>query len=82
MVDGLAVGIGYAEMKKQTQYTTAVGASSDNQDEGTAYITYAIGGLKVGAQRGVVNTEGTGETNYDNEYLGVSYAVSDSLSIS
>ena len=45
-------------------------------------MNYAFGGLKVGAQRGVHNTSGTGEISYDNEYLGISYAVSDNLSIS
>ena len=81
MVDGLNVGIGYAEMKKQTQYTTAVGASSDNQDEGTAYATYAYGPIKVGYQVGAVSV-GTSNTLYKNNYLGVSYQVTDNLSVS
>ena len=77
MVEGLDIGFGYTE--KNNNGTTATGA---DVHEGTAYINYAIGALKVGAQRGVVDTDATAETQYDNEYIGVSYAVNDSLSVS
>jgi outer membrane protein OmpU len=79
-VDGLDIGAGYATQSHHND--TATTADGQDVHEGTVYATYAFGGLKVGAQKGVVNTEGTGETNYENDYLGVSYAVSDNLSIS
>ena len=79
-VDGLDVGVGYATTEHHNDTT----ATADSQDvhEATAYVNYAFGALKVGAQKGAVNTEGTGETNYENDYLGISYAVSDNLSVS
>ena len=44
-------------------------ADSQDSDEATAYLTYSIGGLSVGAQRSVDNTSGTGEVlYYDKEY--------------
>ncbi len=78
-VDGLDFGAGYAHID---HHNDTDASDSQDVDEGTFYINYAFGGLKVGAQRGVTNTAGTGEISYDNEYLGVSYAVSDNLSIS
>ena len=79
-VDGLDIGAGYAHLSHHND--TATTADSQDVHEGTFYVNYAFGGLKVGAQRGVHNTSGTGEISYDNEYLGISYAVSDNLSIS
>ncbi len=78
-VDGLDIGAGYATI---SHHNDTDAADSQDVHEGTFYVNYAFGGLKVGAQRGVHNTSGTGEISYDNEYLGVSYAVSDNLSIS
>ena len=78
-VDGLDIGAGYATI---SHHNDTDAADSQDVHEGTFYVNYAFGGLKVGAQRGVTNTSGTGEISYDNEYLGVSYAVSDNLSIS
>ena len=79
-VDGLDIGVGYAELSHHND--TAGAANSQDVVEGTAYATYAFGGLKVGYQKGAVNTAGTGETNYVTEYIGASYAISDNLSIS
>jgi len=77
-VDGLSFGLGGSEMENHD-----TGAANDrDQSEGTAYVNYAIGAFKVGAQRGVVSIGGTSETVYDTEYYGVSYAISDNLSIS
>jgi outer membrane protein OmpU len=75
-VDGLDVGVGYAVINHDSGV-----ASNQDQHEGTAYATYAFGGLKVGYQKGGVS-EGTGTKNYENEYMGVSYAISDNLTVS
>ena len=76
-VEGLDIGVGYANQSHHND--TATTADGQDVHEGTAYITYAIGGLKVGAQRGVVDTDATAETQYDNEYIAVSYAVNDRI---
>ena len=77
-VEGLDIGLGGSK-QNNTDTTTA---NDRDVVEGTAYATYAIGGLKVGAQRGVRDEGGLSSTTYDNEYLGISYAISDNLSIS
>jgi hypothetical protein len=79
-VDGLDIGLGYATTEHHND--TATTADSQDVDEGTVYANYAFGGLKVGVQKGAYATAGTAETNYENDYLGISYAVSDAVSIS
>ena len=76
-VEGLNVGVGYAMLEKD-----AILAATQDQDEGTAYVTYAIGGLTLGYQKGAVGIDGATESHIVNEYYGVSYAISDNLSIS
>ena len=76
-VDGLDMGVGYAILNNTT--TTA---TDRDQTEGTAYAKYSYGGLSVGGQKGVVDVAGTSEAQYHNEYIGVSYAINDDLSIS
>ena len=80
MVDGLEFGLGHSHTDHHND--TAGAADSQDSDEGTAYLKYSIGGLSLGAQRSVDNTSGTGEVLYDTEYYGVSYAISDNLSVS
>jgi len=80
-IDGLAVGIGYAKLEKTDNASTdAVKQGSPDQDEGTAYLTYAYGPLKLGYQIGAVSTGAN--ALYKTQYYGVSYAVSDNLSVS
>ncbi len=79
MVEGLDVGVGYYE-----QETDSVSTSGTyHSDEGTAYIKYSTGPVSVGYQKGVVvNSAGSEETQYTNEYIGISYKISDDLSVS
>ena len=79
MVEGLDVGVGVYE-----QETDSVsGAGTYHADEGTAYIKYSTGPVSVGYQKGVVvNSAGSEETQYTNEYIGISYKISDDLSVS
>jgi len=80
-VDGLAAGVGYAKLeKKDNASTESVKQGSPDQDEGTAYLTYAYGPLKLGYQIGAVSTGAN--ALYKTQYYGVSYAVSDNLSVS
>lgn len=76
-VDGLSIGVGYANL----HYDLAA-PSENNQHEGTAYVKYAYGPLTVGYQVGAVAEQGLGGQSYKNRYLGVSYAVTDDLSVS
>ncbi len=79
MVDGLDVGVGYFDQDTESTVTTG----NYGQDEGTAYIKYSTGPVSVGFQRGVVSIQGaTSETSYDNEMFGISYKISDDLSVS
>jgi outer membrane protein OmpU len=79
-VDGLSLGAGYALLNKSSKEAAAV--SNSDQTEGTVYAKYSYGGLTVGAQRGVVDIAAANNTTFDTEYLGISYAVSDNLSLS
>ena len=80
MVDGLSLGAGYAMLAKNANSV----ANADDLDvhEGTLYAKYSTGGLSVGIQRGVVAQAGANDTSFDSTYLGISYAVSDNLSVS
>jgi len=79
MVEGLDVGVGFYE--QETDSTVDTGTY--HADEGTAYIKYSTGPVSVGYQRGVVvNSAGAEETQYKNEYIGISYKISDDLSVS
>jgi len=78
MVEGLDIGVGYANLDKYDASTGEIG-----QEEGTYYVKYATGPVSIGYQRGVVNSSsGTADTMYDNRYMGISYKISDDLSVS
>ena len=79
-VDGLSAGIGVAEKNYDLKATG--GNPSTEQSEGTAYLKYAIGPLTVGAQYAHVTKSGLGNETYKNKIWGISYAVSDDLSVS
>ena len=75
-VEGLNVGAGYYKANYDL-----VG-SGDAKEEGTVYATYAYGPVTVGYQVGALSLKGKGNAAYKNEYYGISYAVSDDLSLS
>jgi len=75
-VEGLSMGAGYAELNYD------VPGIQDKRTEGTIYATYAYGPLTVGYQVGGVGLQGNGAASYKNTYAGISYAVSDDLSVS
>jgi len=76
-VEGLNIGFGAAQKNTQSATTGLSGESSQ-----TAYATYAYGPVTVGYQKGARDTGGLGNQGYKNTYMGISYAVSDDLSIS
>jgi len=78
-VEGLNVGFGYA--KRNYDYKVA-GTPKQTREDGTVYATYAYGPLTVGYQVGGVGDSGNGGAAYKNNYIGISYAVSDDLSVS
>ena len=77
MLDGLDVGVGYAKLNN-TDLTTG----DKFTEEGTAYAKYTSGPISVGYQRGAVNVEAASKGVYINEYIGISYKLSDDLSVS
>ena len=80
MIEGLDVGVGY--YSQDTNATVDTG--SYGQEEGTAYIKYSTGPVSLGYQKGVVVdfTGGAEESQFTNHYYGISYKVSDNLSLS
>ena len=80
MVEGLDVGVGYYTQDGTTEVTTG----EYGQDEGTVYIKYSTGPVSLGYQKGAVTnyTGGAEETQFTNNYYGISYKVSDNLSVS
>ena len=77
MVEGLDAGVGYAMLN-----TKALTTGERDQEEGTAYIKYTSGPVSIGYQKGAVDVAGAAEVHYVNEYMGISYKVSDNLSVS
>ncbi len=77
-VEGLNVGAGY--YKANYQYLQTFWRNEAH--EGTVYATYAAGPVTVGYQVGAKSTAGLNGAGYKNTYMGISYAVSDDLSIS
>ena len=80
-IDGLAAGVGYAKLDVDDTATTTVKSSTIDQDEGTAYLTYAYGPLKVGYQKSAVSI-GSTNTLHKTDYVSISYAATDNLSVS
>ena len=78
-VEGLSLGVGYAKLDYDLGTT---GGPENTQHEGTAYAKYAYGPLTVGYQVGAVGKSGLGGQSFKNKYFGISYAVSDDLSLS
>ena len=77
-VEGLNVGFGYAVYN----YDKADNVSDINErHDGTVYATYAVGPVTLGAQLGG-RADAFSGNNYKNKYFGISYAVSDDLSVS
>ena len=78
-VEGLSVGAGYSVRHYDAKNALK---NNDKREDGTAYITYAVGPITVGAQLGAQGDAASGDgTWYRNRYMGISYAISDDLSI-
>lgn len=78
-IEGLGVGFGYS--KRNYDHKVA-GTPRNEKHDGTAYATYAYGPLTIGYQVGAVGDSGNGGAAYKNTYMGISYVVSDDLSVS
>ena len=76
-VDGLNIGVGYA----RKNYDRAQSGLSP-YEAATAYVTYAYGPVTLGYQIGARDDGLLGNQGYKNQYFGISYAVSDDLSVS
>ena len=72
--------MGYALLNNSDKEAAAV--SGKDQQEGTMYAKYSVGAFSLGAQKSIVDTAGSNNTTFDTEYYGISYAVSDNLSLS
>jgi hypothetical protein len=79
-VENLSLGVGYALLNNSDKEAAAV--SNKDQQEGTVYAKYSFDRLSIGAQKSVVDQAAANNTTFFTEYLGISYTVSDNLSIS
>ena len=79
-VDGLSLGAGYALLNNSDKEAAAV--SNKDQQEGTVYAKYSVGAFSLGAQKSIVDQAAANNVTFDTEYYGISYAVSDNLSLS
>ena len=79
-VDGLSLGAGYALLNNSDKEAAAV--SNKDQQEGTVYAKYSVGAFSFGAQKSIVDVAAANNVTFDTEYYGISYAVSDNLSLS
>jgi outer membrane protein OmpU len=79
-VDGLSLGAGYALLNNSDKEAAAV--SNKDQQEGTVYAKYSVGAFSLGAQKSIVDVAAANNVTFDTEYYGISYAVSDNLSLS
>ncbi len=79
MLEGLSVGFGYYDQGSAATSTQG----HYGQEEGTAYVKYSTGPISVGYQKGAVSIHGgSAETEYVNDYIGISYKINDDVSIS
>jgi len=77
-VAGLTAYVGYSQVD-QFQNTTAISA---DKEENVIGAKYAVGGFTVGYQRSVEDTgRATTNTEYENTAYGITFNVSDDLSI-
>ena len=78
-VEGLSVGAGYSKRNYDQKHANL---NNNTREDGTVYLTYAIGPVTVGAQLGAQGDAAAGDgTHYRNQYMGIAYAISDDLSI-
>jgi len=80
MVDGLTLG--YAMQEDDSGGATTTGYNSKDTDENTMYVKYTYGSATVGYQTSESDVAGETTDDHDSEAWGISYAVSDELSIS
>ena len=70
MVEGLSLGVGYAELNKSSK--ESAGISDRDQLEATMYAKYSVGAFSIGAQRGVVNQAGANDLSFDLSLIHIS----------
>ena len=78
--DGVTVGLGYGEEESNTD-VASVGNQPEDDKFSTGFVTYAMGAITVGYQMNEVDS-GTANEDTDATMMGISYAVSDDLSVS
>jgi len=75
-MDGMTVGVGYGKEHQNG------GATLDDEEYATGFVTYAMGGLTVGYQMSEGNGGSAAETGNNVEIYGASFAINDNLSVS
>jgi len=80
IIEGVDFAFGY-----ENNETKSVAATAQDAFSTTAALNYTYGPVKVGYQKGWMSTGLQGATaveGYENDYVGIAYAVNDSLSVS
>ena len=79
MVEGLTVG--YATQDDESGAATTTGYNTKDTDENTFYIKYVYGPVTVGYQASESDVVNETTDDHDTEAFGITYAVSDELTI-
>ena len=80
MVEGLTFG--YATQDDESGSATTTGYNTKDTDENTMYVKYTYGPVTVGYQQSESDVAAETTDDHDSEAFGISYAVSDAMSIS
>jgi outer membrane protein OmpU len=78
-VSGLTFG--YAVQDDESGSASTTGYNTKDTDENTAYIKYTYGSLTVGYQQSESDVTAEATDDHDSQAYGISYAISDELSI-
>ena len=79
MVEGLTVG--YASQDDESGSATTTGYNTKDTDENTMYIKYVYGPVTVGYQESESDVVSETTDDHDTSAFGITYAVSDELTI-
>jgi len=80
MVEGLTFG--FATQDDESGSASTTGYNTKDTDENTMYVKYTYGPVTVGYQQSESDVVSETTDDHDSEAFGISYAVSDSMSIS
>jgi outer membrane protein OmpU len=85
LMDGLSFGAGMSSIEQPEHSADSKNTTTGDRSQYAAYVTYSVGSVTLGYQEtrdNMQNSGGGAASYYDNEAYGISFNVSDDLSIS